>query len=82
MADTLPGVNFPGTERESEDDPAAVRLLLLTLRRSRVPWVYLLYHRHEEGRGATRPPPLRSALAAEERRDVQRGRHISDAELG
>ena len=45
-----------------------VRELLLKRRRARLPWVYLVYHRHGRPTGQSGG----SALAAKKRRDVER----------
>ena len=52
-----------------------VRELLLRRRRARVPWVYLVYHRHAAGSVLAAKIPD-SVLPPEKGRDVERRRKV------
>ena len=53
---------------EPDDERKSVRDLLLRRRRARVPWVYLVYHRHAPATGWSD----RSVLTPQKRRHVKR----------
>jgi hypothetical protein len=61
----------PLRDPTSDEGGHIVRELLLGRRRSRVPWVYVVYHRHARA-SAHAGRAWASALAAKERRDVER----------
>ncbi len=50
----------------------SVRELRLKRRRARVPWIYLVYHRHEPPAGTS----ARSVLPPKKRRNVERRGHV------